>query len=167
MWMIIVTRSPSAYPLSPTKSHVHVDRTRSCNHLWKRRRHRNTTHIPGPHRHGWRTAWEVRLALARASRFLTQEDACTLSAAVCCHYRITGVSYAAARANGFREASLCCALCAQRGPHIGQTLHSSAVGWRVMEVAPARTFTYKFAAAEGVLLCSAFLIIEAEAEHCS
>ena len=81
--------------------------------------------------------------------------------------RITGVSYAAARANGFREASLCCALCAQRGPHIGQTLHSSAVGWRVMEVAPARTFTYKFAAAEGVLLCSAFLIIEAEAEHCS
>ena len=81
--------------------------------------------------------------------------------------RITGVSYAAARANGFREASLCCALCAQRGPHIGQTLHSSAVGWRVMEVAPARTFTYKFAAAEGVLLCSAFLIIEAEEEHCS
>ena len=63
--------------------------------------------------------------------------------------RITGVSYAATRANEFREASLCCALCVQRAPHIGQTLHSSAVGWRVMELAPARTFTYKFAAACG------------------
>ena len=65
--------------------------------------------------------------------------------------RITGVSYAATRANEFREASLCCALCVQRAPHIGQTLHSSAVGWRVMELAPARTFTYKFAAACGTV----------------
>ena len=49
------------------------------------------------------------------------------------------MSYAAARANGFREASLCCALCAQPA----HRANASQFCCRVARLAPVTTFTLK------------------------
>ena len=69
-----------------------------------------------------------------------------------------GVSDTAAdRADGFREASLRCTSCVQRGPRLGRARHSSDRGWRTVELASARTWRTKCAAAEVVLLCAAWV----------